>query len=75
MPPNRQSREVLLTTDGYTMYKSLIAQALDCGRNTLANSGGGLFSSKVENLDSACIAIESHIALCLAAHAVCPGCE
>ena len=44
-----------------------------CGRTTSANLGGGSFLSKAVNLDSACVAIELHIALCLAAHAECPG--
>src|SRR5258707_700283 len=42
---------------------------------TLAKSGGGWFLSKSLNLESACIAIECHMALCLAAHAMCPGCD
>lgn len=48
---------------------------LDCGRKTLANSGGGSFLSKAANVDPAFVAIARHIALCLAAHAACPGCD
>ena len=38
-----------------------------CGRTTSANLGGGSFLSKAVNLCSAWVAIELHIALCLAA--------
>ena len=71
-------RKPLMPTDNILSnysYKSLMSQVLDYGHKTSANSGGGSFSSKVEKLDSACIAIEFHIVLFLAAHAVCPSCD